>query len=185
MSSRTPLPHVWLAWLVYLFICHQVTWQEQDKENLKLLLQKSPSNSPTYYTCYPINSICILCLFLKLMFAFLKNSVLFWVNNTINSLICSLLFLMFKKHCLKTPLTFNDSPHDGLQQGFSGSMVTGSSGFWNNSKQQSMILIIRWGGFASFLTVAISTGLMVYLKKNVTGSCINTIILFSHSISPF
>lgn len=96
-----------------------------------------------------------------------------------------LLFLIFKKHRLKTLLTFNDSPHDGLQQGFSGSMVTGSTCFWNSRRQQSMILIIRWGGFASFLTVAISTGLMVYLKKNVTESCINTIILFSHSVSWF
>lgn len=108
---------------------------------------------------------------LKTTFAFLQTYFLLWVNDTINPLICKMLLLIFKKHNWKTLLTFNDSPHDGLQQGFSGSMVTGSTGFWNSNRQQSMILIIRWGGFASFLTVAISAGLIVYFKKNVTIHC--------------
>lgn len=63
--------------------------------------------------------------------------------------------------CKDFLLTFNDSPQEGLQQGFSGSIVTRSIFFWNSSRTQSMILIIRCGGFASFLTVAISFGLIV------------------------
>lgn len=59
-------------------------------------------------------------------------------------------------------VTLSDSDHDGLQQGLSGSCVTGSNLFWNNKSTQSIILIIRWGGLPSFLTVAISDALIVY-----------------------
>lgn len=45
---------------------------------------------------------------------------------------------------------------------FSGSGITGLIGSWKSIKTQSMILIIRWGGFANFLTVAISAGLIVW-----------------------
>lgn len=36
---------------------------------------------------------------------------------------------------------------------------------WNSSSTASMILMMRWGGFCSFLTVAMSAGLMVCRDK--------------------
>lgn len=57
--------------------------------------------------------------------------------------------------------TFCASPHDGLTHIFSVSILTVSNLFWNKSRQQSIILMIRCGGLASFLTVAMSAGLIV------------------------
>ena len=36
-----------------------------------------------------------------------------------------------------------------------------SNFFWNSRRPQSIILMIRWGGLANFLTVAMSAALMV------------------------
>ena len=57
--------------------------------------------------------------------------------------------------------TLRDSAHDGRGEGRSGSRVTESTFFWNSSSTQSMILMMRWGGFASLRTVAMWAALMV------------------------
>ena len=57
--------------------------------------------------------------------------------------------------------TLRDSGHEGRGEGRSGSRVTESTFFWNSSSTQSMILIMRWGGFASLRTVAMWAALMV------------------------
>lgn len=58
-------------------------------------------------------------------------------------------------------IILRDSPQEGLQQGLSGSAVTGSTFLKNSSNTQSIMRMIRWGGLASFLTVAMCAGLMV------------------------
>ena len=62
-------------------------------------------------------------------------------------------------------ITFSDSDQDGVGQCRSRSGTTGFMCFLNRIKTQSMILMIRCGGLASFLTVAISDALIVYGKK--------------------
>lgn len=67
----------------------------------------------------------------------------------------------FAESAYNIVFTFSASPHDGLRQRRSGSIETVSNFFWNKSRQQSIILMIRCGGLANFLTVAMSAGLMV------------------------
>ena len=49
-------------------------------------------------------------------------------------------------------MSLRASDHEGLGQSLSGSWTTGSSLLWNRSSTASMILIIRCGGLANFLT---------------------------------
>ena len=65
--------------------------------------------------------------------------------------------------------TLRDSAHEGRGQGRSGSRVTESTFFWNSSSTQSMILMMRWGGFASFRTVAMWAALMVCMRASGGG----------------
>lgn len=58
-------------------------------------------------------------------------------------------------------LTFNDSAQDGVKKFFSGSGIIGLMRFLNNSTTASIMRVMRYGGFPSFLTVAISAALMV------------------------
>lgn len=57
--------------------------------------------------------------------------------------------------------TFSASFHDGLTMRRFASIDTRSNFFWNNSRQQSIIIMISCGGLANFFKVAISAGLMV------------------------
>ena len=68
----------------------------------------------------------------------------------------------------KNNLTLNDSDHEGLHPGRSGSGVTGSRPFLDSIKTQSIILMIKGGGFPSRRTVAISADLIVCKLKKMT-----------------
>ena len=57
--------------------------------------------------------------------------------------------------------TLRDSLQDGFMQAFSGSCCTMSTRRWNSRSTQSMMRMMRCGGFPSFRTVAMSAGLMV------------------------
>ena len=57
--------------------------------------------------------------------------------------------------------TLRDSLQDGFIQAFSGSCCTTSTRRWNSSSTQSMMRMMRCGGFPSLRTVAMSAGLMV------------------------
>ena len=57
--------------------------------------------------------------------------------------------------------TLSDSPHEGLGLGRSGSMLRGSSLRWKSSKAQSMMRMMRCGGFPSLRTVEMSAALIV------------------------
>ena len=60
-------------------------------------------------------------------------------------------------HC-----TFRDSPQLGFGHGRSGSCCVRSNPFWNRISTQSMIRMIKWGGFANFLTVEMCAALIVW-----------------------
>ena len=64
-----------------------------------------------------------------------------------------------------SPPTLSDSDHEGLGPGRSGSMVKGSSFRWKSSKAQSMMRMMRWGGFPSLRTVEMSAALIVCRDK--------------------
>jgi len=49
-------------------------------------------------------------------------------------------------------MSLRASCHDGFGHGRSGSSVTGSTWRWNSNRTQSMIRMMRCGGFASFRT---------------------------------
>jgi hypothetical protein len=57
---------------------------------------------------------------------------------------------------------FKASPQDGLGQARSGSCSTGFNRFWKSSSTQSMMRIMRWGGFPSFRTVEMWPDLIVF-----------------------
>lgn len=84
-------------------------------------------------------------------------------------------------------VTFNASAHDGWIHCRSGSIRTVSNLFWNKSRQQSIILMIRCGGLANFLTVAISPAVTVcknvrvHLVKHHKQSTVNIQICSSHT----
>ena len=67
-------------------------------------------------------------------------------------------------------INLNDSDHDVFTQFFSGSMVTESNRFRNKIRAQSMMRMIRWGGFCSFLTDATWAGLMVCRAASASAS---------------
>ena len=76
--------------------------------------------------------------------------------------------LQHYNNCICFCLTLSDSPQEGLGPGLSGSAERVSSLRWKSSSTESMILIIRWGGLPSFLTVAMSDALMVCNMKKET-----------------
>lgn len=87
------------------------------------------------------------------------REVMFTYWRSVNRVTFAKVSKLFKK---PPPLIIlRDSPHEGLQQGLSGSAVTGSTFLKNSSNTQSIMRMIRWGGLASFLTVAMCAGLMV------------------------
>ena len=83
-------------------------------------------------------------------------------NNVENGDVPRISCLIYYNRAEKTSPTFNDSDQDGLTHGLSGSCTTGSILLRNSISTQSMILMIRWGGLASFLTVAMFAALIVY-----------------------
>ena len=72
--------------------------------------------------------------------------------------------------CKKPPpdISLRASPQDGFTHGLSGSCWTGSTLFWKSNSTQSIILMMRWGGLASFLTIKINhnSGKTLF-KKNI------------------
>ena len=78
-------------------------------------------------------------------------------NGNLKEYECTCMFL--------SPPTLSDSDHEGLGPGRSGSMVRGSSFRWKSSKAQSMMRMMRWGGFPSLRTVEMSAALIVYRDK--------------------
>jgi hypothetical protein len=64
-------------------------------------------------------------------------------------------------------MSLRASDQDGLGQGLSGSVDTGSTRRWNSSSTQSMMRMIRWGGLASLRT---GKGKGIKVTLRLTGS---------------
>ena len=84
----------------------------------------------------------------------MKNTLGKVIKNTLGKVI---------KLCRNPPwlINLNDSLQDGFTQFFSGSMVTESNFLRNKIRAQSIILMMRCGGFWSFRTDATCAGLIV------------------------
>jgi len=63
-------------------------------------------------------------------------------------------------------MSLRASLHDGFVHGFSGSTVTQSRWRWNSSRTQSMILMMRWGGFASLRTIEQQLYRVTHINKS-------------------